>query len=1146
MRLSILQILLAGTVALASSVHKSDAQDLLKQQITLRLNNVTLQEALTEIEALTQVKFAYSKSRIQLKETVNIHAKEKYLSSVLTELLTPLGIEYKLMKGHIMLMLTTKPNTIRHHPDAAPKREEATVASPLQNLTGIVTDIHGETLPGVSIVVKGSQHGTTTDVEGRYSLELDTPDVTIIFSYVGYISQEITVGERTTLNVTMQVHSKALDEVVVVGYGTKMKGALTGAITSIDQKVFEARPLTNTLTALQGTMPGVTILRGSGRPGNDNFSLQIRGVSSIGGSKPLILVDGVPGDLNLLNPNDIANISVLKDAAASIYGSRAADGVVLVTTKKGTSGKPTISYSLNVGIKKPQFLKNMTNTLQMTEMYDQGMRNIGQPGVSSDVFDKIRANAEPDPTGGWLWVNNPGFYQSTDWTNIIYGTGMQQMHNLSIMGGGENNSYLFSAGYNKDEGIMNYGDNHSDRYNLRMNYDFQLFKALRFETRTSFDSRTNIEPVNLMSATSLTPRVWSFIPVKNPLDQYYRFRGWGNPVEALLHGKYKYNYSKLSTNFKGEAQLAQGLKLVAQMGITLGFGDTFSSYPTYTSHNWEGGVESIVNNPNRAFYDNSKNVYGLYNAYLEYDKAIGRKHHLNIMAGSSHEENGNNGQSAGGYNFASNDLFTLNLADKTRAEYISTNGYETEWSLRSYFGRLGYSFDRKYYVDFTTRIDGSSKFAPGKRWSAVFPAASVSWNLSQEEFMKSATWMQLAKFRASWGHTGNQELSFGNYDYIPLVSIQGLYPIGTPNTGLSGAVSSIASANRTWETVKNTNIGFDFAVFNSRLSGSIDYFIKVNDKMLVRDELPALLGGTAPTQNIGKLRTHGWDLSLNWSDRLGDFKYSITAMVSDNKNKLVELKGNSTYSEGLVHLRQGYSLNSYFGYVDDGIISNETQLAEYKKIGNTPTQLGIGDMMYRDVDGDGKITAFGDPAAGTTGDMQYLGNLMPRYNYSSNISLSYKNFDFTMFFQGIGKREGIRYGDFSAPFRVWWYQPLEYFYGKTWSADNVDAPYPRIIPGGKGYDVLRDWNWSRASNRRMNNLAYLRMKTVSLAYNIPKELCAKVKMQSAKIYFSGQDLLTFSKGTWNKSFDPEETWERNDEQTYPFTSVISFGLDIKF
>ena len=315
--------------------------------------------------------------------------------------------------------------------------------------------------------------------------------------------------------------------------------------------------------------------------------------------------------------------------------------------------------------------------------------------------------------------------------------------------------------------------------------------------------------------------------------------------------------------------------------------------------------------------------------------------------------------------------------------------------------------------------------------------------------------------------------------------------------------------------------------------------------MLVNDQLPATLGGAAPTQNIGKLETKGWDFSLSWSDQVGDFRYSISGMISDAKNKLLELKGNDNYGEGLRYAREGYSLNSYFGYYFDGIIQDAHQLAEYKQLGNVPANVGVGDVMYRDVDGDGKITAFGDPGLGTKGDMVYLGNLLPRFVYSSNINLSYKGFDLGIFLQGVGKREGIRTGEFSHPFPAVWMQPLEYFYGKSWTPENTNARYPRIIPGYVGYDDVRGWNW-RYSSMQMNNLAYLRLKVLTLGYNLPQSMVRRAHLQNVRVYVSGQDLLTFSKGTWNRSFDPEETWERSDEQTYPFNKVISFGVDIKF
>lgn len=1017
-----------------------------------------------------------------------------------------------------------------------------------KNITGKVRDENNHPLQSVSVTVKGNPNmGTTTDAKGNFSIGASANDM-LVFEFVGYQKEEIKVSGNTSLDVTLLLLDTKLSEVVVIGYGTKLKGELTGAVSKVDSKAFETRPLTNTMNALQGALPGVTITRGSGRPGFENYSAQIRGASSVGGNRVLVLIDGIPGELNLINPNDIAEVTVLKDAAASIYGARAADGVIIVTTKKGKKGAPSILYSGNYGIKKPQFLKKRTNTLQLAEMYDEGMRNVNQPGVSEEVFEKIRNNAAPDPTGWLKYLENfPGFYQSHDWIDDVFGTGVQQMHNISISGGGDNNTYLFSAGYQRTEGVFKYGDNHSDRYNLRMNYDFKISDKINIETRTSFENQPTVTPTALGSILYFVNQMGSYVPIYNPLGQLYKYQGgFRNPIQYLEEaGINKDNAYRLSTNLKGNLKLLNDLLLVGQVGVIVDFIERKETRPTFAQHNWDGTNFDIVNVPNSALFTNARNVYQNYTAYLDYNKTIANKHRVNVMAGASREGKEYQNQSITGYNFASNEVFTLNLADRTKTQYANFTGGASDWALQSYFGRLSYSFDRKYLIDFTTRMDGSSKFAKNKRWSALFPSVAAAWNLSEENFIRSLNVFDNLKVRASWGQSGNQELNFGNYDYISLISISGTYPLGSPNVGLPGAVSSIASQSRTWETIEARNLGIDLALLNSRLTGSFDYYIKSNKNMLVNDQLPATLGGSAPTQNIGKLETKGWDLTAGWNDQIGSFRYSISAMLSDNKNKLIELKGNDAYGEGLIYARKDYSLNSYFGYQFDGIIQNEEQLAAYKKLGNVPANLGVGDVMYKDVDGDGKITAFGDAGKGTKGDMVYLGNLVPRYVYSSNISLSYKGFDLSIFLQGIGKRQGIRTGEFSYPFPSVWMQPLEYFYGKNWTPDNPDARYPRIIPGAVGFDGIRDWNW-RYSSMRMNNLAYLRLKVLTLAYNLPQTLVHKAKMQNIRVYVTGQDLLTFSKDTWNRSFDPEETWERSDEQTYPFNSVISFGLDIKF
>ena len=1138
MKLKIISIITMVSITniFASSTYSQSAK------ISIDMQNTSLEQVMDAIESQSEFYFIFNQKQIDVNRVVNIHAENEFISDVLPNLFKGTNVNYSILDRKILLTTDPIGNEVLWTKGTSSQQNK---------ITGTVTDaVTKETIPGVNIRIEGTSQGVITSSDGSYAIVISDVSAVLSFSFIGYITEKVQVSNQTIIDVQLTPDITSLEEVIVVGYGTKIKGELTGSIARVDSRTFEKRPLTNTLTALQGAIPGVTIIRGSGKPGSSNYALQIRGISSYAGNKPLILIDGIAGDLNLINPNDISDVTVLKDAAASIYGARAADGVILIATRKGIKGTPTITYSGNIGIKKPRYLKEMASTPHMAEMYDQAMKNIGQPGVSQEIFDKIRANAEPDVTGGWVKYleNEPGFYQNHNWNDIVYGNGVQQNHNLSISGGGENSTYLFSAGYNHDKGIFRYGKNKSNRYNLRMNYDFRLFDRLNIETRTNFDNQDIYEPGQMAEALRVLGRIWNFLPVRNPSGQFYEYIGYGNPVQELLTGTSESNYAKFSTNLKGDLKILNDLKLVAQVGLVYGYNFANDTHPLYYRYAWEGGETPVTTgrySTSHANYRNSKSLYGSYTAYLEYNKTLFDKHRLNLMIGAAHEESDYVDQSITGYHFASNEIFTLNLADRTRVEYSNFTGYATDWALSSYFGRLSYSFNKKYFLDFTTRVDGSSKFAPSQRWSAVFPAVSVSWNISEENFMQSLNAIDLLKLRASWGQSGNQELAFGNYDYYPLISITGTYPLGSPNAGLPGAVSNIASENRTWETIETRNAGIDFAIFESRLIGSFDYYVKQNNNMLVNKQLPATLGGSAPTQNIGRLQTKGWEASLGWSDSKGNFRYSISSTISDSKNKMIELQGNDSYYEGLVYAREGYSLYSFFGY-EDAIIQNEEQLTAYKEsISNEPFQLGVGDMMYKDIDGDGKITPFGDDQLGTKGDMVYLGNYLPRYTFSSNINLSYKNFDVSIFLQGVGKREGIRVGDFGYPFYFIWHQPLEYFYGKTWTPENTDAQYPRIIPGGMGYDGLRDWNW-RHSDSRIDELAYIRIKTLTLAYNLPQSLCSKVKMQNVRIYVSGQDLFTIAKGTWDNSFDPEETWERNDEQTYPFSSVLSLGLDLKF
>ncbi|WP_316818160.1 TonB-dependent receptor [Pedobacter nyackensis] len=1013
---------------------------------------------------------------------------------------------------------------------------------------GVISDQSGKPLPNASVILKGSSIGTTADEKGNYSLSVPSGDGTLVFKFIGFQTREEPILGRKTVNITLLDDDSQLKEIVVVGYATKDKSSVTGAISQADKKVFESRPLVDASSALQGAVSGLTVVRSSGQPGRQGYDLQIRGVSSVNGNKPLVLIDGVPGDLNGLNPSDIASVTVLKDAAASIYGARAADGVVLITTKNGVKGPPQVDYSMNFGLKTPDYLKSVTSTLQFAEMTHESLTNVGLPGVSDEVFSKIRQSAPADPKGWVTYLQDyPGFYTDNNWNKILYGDAIQQTHNISVTGGAENSGYLFSAGYMKDNGVFKYGENNANRYNLRMNYDFKLLNKINVQTRNSFSNDIVREPRSWEEVMSHTPRLFNFVPLRNKLGQYYTYQGYVNPAQQLEEGGTRESNNNIfSFNVKADVEILKGLKITGQAGVNTGNYYDHANTRTFTMYGYEGNIQGYRNPLNSAYYANSRNLFKSYTGLIEYTKLVGDHHNFSLMAGTSFEKNTDLGTSVTGSNFTGNEIFTLNLADLTKADYTGLSGFNTDWALNSYFSRFSYAFKNKLFLDATVRLDGSSKFSPDKRWSAAFPGVSMAYNLSQEQFIKSLNIISNFKLRASWGQAGNQEIrAFSNYGYIPLITVSGRYPLGSPNARFQGAISGIASDKRTWETIETANFGIDFGFLDNRLTGSIDVYNKENRNMLVNVQVPATLGGTPPSQNLGHLTTRGFDFSIGWKDQAGKFKYGIVAILNDSKNKLVELKGNDVLSQGLNYTHQGYSLNSYFGYSFAGIIQNAEQLANYKKLAGVPNNIGIGDVMYTDIDGDGNITPYGDPTKGTKGDLVNLGNTLPRYTFSANINVSYSNFDLSVMMQGVGKQMNIRDGSFSVPMSAIYFQPLEYFYGKSWTPENTGAKYPRLIPGAVGFDNLLSYNW-RYSSMRVNNLAYLRFKVITLGYNVPEALCKKLKVKGIRLYVSGQDLFTISNGTWGRSFDPEEGYKTTTEQTYPFTKVKSVGLNVKF
>jgi len=1120
----------------------------LAQNVSVNGRDLPMKKIFTVIEKQTGYVVFCNREILAATKPVTISATRMPLVLLLSTILKDQPVDFFIRDKTIVLFEKNAP------PQTSPSGEPDLRLPPV---SGIIRGADGQPLPGASITIKGSSASITTGNDGSFSIAVKPGDILVV-SFVGYATREYRISAtmikaEKPVDITLALADAKMSEVVIVGYGTRTKGAITGAISTVKSEVFENRPLNNSYDALQGAVPGMTITRASGQPGNQGYTLQVRGYSSISSSLPLVLIDGIPSDLNTINPNDILQISVLKDAAAAIYGARAADGVIIVTTKNGKKGASVIDYTANIGVKSPAYLRKIQNTLQYAEFQDEGLRNVGIAGFPQSVFDKIKANAAPDLTQGWNYgiTSYPGFYGYTNWNKVIYRNSTQQLHNIAVSGGGENNHYLVSLGYDHDNGTLRFGQSASDRYNLRLNYDFRLAKNLNFETRSSFENTVTKEPTMQGNALTNVTRQFPYQPVYNQVGEFYGYQGYENPAQSLAEaGQKKYNLSRFNTNFKVDYTILPGLKLTGQAAIRFEYSNENGITRTFTRYNYIGGIQDIRNTPNSAYYQNRKTLYKLYQAYADYTKQLGADHHIDLTLGTSLEQTNTEGQTTTGYNFSSNDIFTLNLADRTSVAYSNFTGLLETQALNSYFGRFSYSFRNKWILDVTGRADGSSKFAPSKRWSAVFPSAALAYNLSEENFIKDLHTFDLLKLRASWGKMGNQDINgLGLYDYIPLITTVTdgngnviNYPLGSPNAGLTGVRANPASADRTWETIANKNIGIDLQILQSKLSFSFDYFNKTNNDMLVAIAVPATYGGAPPSSNQGKLVTKGFETSLTWKEQLHDLRYSISVHVSDSRNKLVELKNTDNYQEGLNQFRQGYSIWSYFGYVYEGIIKTQDQLDKYKTLQGIPSNIAIGDVMYKDVDGDGKLTAFGDKSKGLKGDMVYLGNLLPRYTFSSTINIGYKAFDLNIFIQGVGKRNIQYEGAISRPNTFFW-PSLAYYYGKTWTPDRPNAKYPRYIPGSVGYDGLRNYDY-HTSSLTMQNMAYLRFKTITLGYNLPASLATKLKMRSARIYVSGQDLFTLSKGTLGGNFDPEDGFR--NEGTYPFNKIYSVGLNVKF
>jgi len=1007
-----------------------------------------------------------------------------------------------------------------------------------KTITGKVTDSENLPLPGVTIIEKGTANGTVTDANGNYKITISNPNDTLIFKSIGMVTEEIGVNNQTNINMSLVGDIVSLSEVVVVGYGTQKKANLSGAVTAIEGEAITKKASSDVLSAMQGELPGVMVLRSSGQPGAESSGIRIRGFSSANTTKALVLVDGVEGDIALLNPNDIESISVLKDAgSAAIYGARAAAGVVLVTTKKGnTSGKVTVNYNGYYAINLPG---NMPERVPAWE--EQDMINIGRVAAGGSP----EWNAEQSS-----WVNSPNFnyrpnntngrwdyFQATNW--VEEGTKdytVQQNHSVSINGGTEKMNYLASAGYFTKDGLLKFGPDGYNRYNARLKINSEVNKYVSFGAQFSYaGSFTETNPYGVTNVLERLYRIRGRQPIFAPEEDInvnpYNGDLQVNPIDLMKNGGISKNNYEAYTG-KGELTIKN---------IIPGFRANLSASRQSGNYNsdverrnliWYDRLGTTVrfqaNNPNSLTKTKNFDKHDNLEAIVNYDRKLG-KHSLGLLAGTTYEIYRKDQFAGTANNLNSNDFFTFNYYDASIATNTSLSDSIATWAMNSYFGRLNYDYDERYLLEANVRYDGSSRLSPENRWK-MFPSFSAAWRLTKEKWF-DFDFISNLKFRGSWGQLGNGAV-LGLYDYLATISN------GT-NIGESYYYqTALASHSKTWETIETTNIGFDFGLLKNRLSFTGDYYWKYNKNMLATLQLPNLVGIPVPNANVGELKTWGWEIEMKWQDKIGKLSYQTSLNVSDNQNKLIHYDGKNTISPGTVNLLEGYELNSIWGYKTAGYWNSREEYLQYKT--DNPgyetfndAKIAGGDVRYVAKGKADHMIGAGGGTPDNPGDLVYLGNTNGRYSFGFNLAAQWKGFDFSIFFQGIGQRKFLIATETIAPFYSTSTMPWT-IHRDYWTEENKDAYWPRMYNNNGN-----DFNF-KPSDKWIQNGAYIRLKNIQLGYKIP---IPKRFVERARIYISGADV-------WEHShvlsvFDPE-VGNNASAQFYPFFRTWTLGLDVTF
>ncbi|WP_460432573.1 TonB-dependent receptor [Arachidicoccus ginsenosidivorans] len=1102
------------------------------QVVTYNAQRTTLANVFKEVEAQTGFVIFCDYRYVQNSKAIAVHAKKEPLKQFLQKILGPEKLTFSIEDKTIVI----SKNKVPSYEKLPPNLQAAVAAKPVISIQGTVTDPNGEPLSGASVSVRGSAKAVITNLTGHFELSVDDADATLIVSMVGYNNKEVSLKGQKEVHITLTPKVNNLDSIIIVGYGTQRKVDLTGAVATISGKELSNKPVPNAVAALQGALPGVTITRSSGQPGKESYGIRIRGFSSVNGSSPLVLIDGIEGDMTLLNPDDIENVSILKDAAAAaIYGARAAAGVILITTKKGVVGATRVNFNAYYGVditaRQPQRL----NSWDEQTLIDEARFNAtGAKEFSDEQLQWLKNpnfDYRPNISGQDRW----DYYDNTNWLQ----EGMNkynpsQNYSLSVGSGTKKLNYLLSGGYYSRRGILKYGPDDNHRYNIRLNVNSEMNKYMDLSLKASYAG--SFINQNSYGETSIVERLYRirtrqslYVPAEDQTGQIYNGDLQVNPVDIEKNaGLETQNYEV----FNGQAalkihDLIKGLSLNIIASRSQGF---YNQESRKRSLYWYGRSTNTIrftaNVPNSLSKTKNKSYDNNMQAYLNYDLNLNEDHHFKIMGGWQFEEYRQDEMSASATSMITNDFFSFNYADlltKTNGDDIQT------WAMGSYFGRFNYDYKDKYLFEANLRYDGSSRLSPESRWSA-FPSFSAGWNLAKEDFIKNALpFVSTLKLRASWGRLGNGSV-LGLYDYIPLLSVGTDLDFNDQKTQYLYQ-NELASSTKTWEIVQTSNIGLDLGLLSNRLNITADYYIKKNKNMLAQLPLPAIIGIDVPAINVGELKTWGWEFNAQWKDNFRNGSYQIGFNISNDQNKLIKYSGqNSIGTGGTIDLLQGYALNTIWGYKTDGYYQNADDYANYGVQSFNNANVGPGDVKYLDLDGNKKIDAGGgtpeDP-----GDLVYLGTANGHYLYGLNLGVNWKGFDFSAFFQGVGQRKFLIDASTMNPLNATSNMPWSIMMDR-WTPDNRNAYFPREYQGS-------NFNFE-PSDKWLQNGAYIRLKNVQLGYSVPLK---KSIIQRLRVYVSGQDLWEHTKVL--SVFDPEVP---NGVQAaaYPFYRVVAFGLNMTF